>query len=302
MAGMHDITMAPDTYDAAGPADAPALVFVHGTRLSRAQWSPQLRGLSDSFRVVAPDLPGHGARAGAPFTFEGAVRVVAAAVEQVAGGRALLIGSSLGGFIALEAAAQRPREAVGVVLAGSSYAFDDRMGRVLSLPYLLASRLATTLGADTMRRLDTKAFRRLYPPAVGGPIVEGGFYHRSIPGVVDGIARWDMPAALRAYGRPILMLNGQHDLMFRRGERKVLATTPNAWLRLVPRAAHLSNLDQPEVFNREVRSFARAIGWGCSPSRTGSDVRRGQGTALRGVEPQVSSGMGGFSSEGEALS
>ena len=58
----------PRPWTAVGPANAPTIVFVHGTRLYRNQWLPQLRRLSGRYRCVAIDLPGHGERADEPFT------------------------------------------------------------------------------------------------------------------------------------------------------------------------------------------------------------------------------------------
>ena len=48
-------------YDVDGPVGAPAIVFVHGTRLSRTMWRPQMEDLRDRYRVIAVDLPGHAA-------------------------------------------------------------------------------------------------------------------------------------------------------------------------------------------------------------------------------------------------
>jgi pimeloyl-ACP methyl ester carboxylesterase len=44
----------------AGPADAPALVFLHGLWLSSAMWQPQIERLSHDYHCLAPDLPEHG--------------------------------------------------------------------------------------------------------------------------------------------------------------------------------------------------------------------------------------------------
>jgi pimeloyl-ACP methyl ester carboxylesterase len=57
----------------AGPSDAPAIVFIHGTRLTGAMWSPQVAALSDTFRTIAVDLPAHGTHASETFTIENAV-------------------------------------------------------------------------------------------------------------------------------------------------------------------------------------------------------------------------------------
>ena len=63
---------APDdpTITAAGPIGAPAIVFLHGTRLTRSAWAGQLDALGDEFRTIAIDLPAHGSRAGEPFALE----------------------------------------------------------------------------------------------------------------------------------------------------------------------------------------------------------------------------------------
>ena len=96
-------------------------MFLHGTRLTRAQWLPQLRRLSDRYRCIAVDLPGHGARRGEPFTMAGASDAVVAAIEAEApAGRAVIVGLSLGGYVAIETAERCPERVAGLVLAGCS--------------------------------------------------------------------------------------------------------------------------------------------------------------------------------------
>ena len=65
------------SYTAVGPPGAPAIVLVHGTRLSRGMWHPQLAALSGGFRVIALDLPGHGALRHRPFDWDEAVDEIA---------------------------------------------------------------------------------------------------------------------------------------------------------------------------------------------------------------------------------
>src|SRR5260221_5981349 len=95
--------------DAIGSRDAPAIVFLHGTRLSRAVWTPQLAALGDEFRAIAVDLPSHGELSNEPFTLANAVDVVAAAIrEQAAGQRAVVFGLSLVGYVAMSLFARQP--------------------------------------------------------------------------------------------------------------------------------------------------------------------------------------------------
>jgi pimeloyl-ACP methyl ester carboxylesterase len=87
----------PQTFDSSGSSDAPALVLVHGVMVTRKMWLPQLQALADTFYVLAPDLPGHGAQAHIPFSFAASVDILAQLIQQQAGGRALVAGLSLGG-------------------------------------------------------------------------------------------------------------------------------------------------------------------------------------------------------------
>ena len=84
----------------AGPAGAPAIVFVHGTRLTGAMWSAQQAALADEFRTIAVDLPAHGSREAEPFTLDAAAAAVDDAIGTEAAGRAVVVGLSLGGYVA----------------------------------------------------------------------------------------------------------------------------------------------------------------------------------------------------------
>ena len=93
------------------------LVLVHGTRVSGVQWEVHRRWLSPTFDVATPDLPGHGTLAKVPFTMPRAVESVAAAVEGgPAGLPVVLVGHSLGGYVAMEYAAEHPTRLAGLVL------------------------------------------------------------------------------------------------------------------------------------------------------------------------------------------
>jgi pimeloyl-ACP methyl ester carboxylesterase len=77
------------------------IILLHGAGVTHKWWHPQIDALSGEFRVIAPDLPGHGFRSETPFSMETAVFELADQIEQEADGRALVVGISLGGYIAL---------------------------------------------------------------------------------------------------------------------------------------------------------------------------------------------------------
>ncbi|SFB84508.1 Pimeloyl-ACP methyl ester carboxylesterase [Halobiforma haloterrestris] len=106
--------------DVAGPPEAQSIVLAHGAMFTRKMWGPQRDALAEEFRVVAPDLPGHGDRSGESFDLERGIAVLDDAIESYAGGSAVLVGLSLGGYLVTEYASRYPRKVDGLVVVGSS--------------------------------------------------------------------------------------------------------------------------------------------------------------------------------------
>ena len=150
------------TFDAAGPVEAPAIVLVHGSVVTRKMWLPQLRGLAGDYRVIAPDLPGHGALAEAPFSFAAAVQRLADLIRQEAQGRALVAGLSLGGYIAIELAHRYPDQVAGLVLSGCSLNFDGVLGLYLKV----ASGLMRRGWLKQSRAQAEQKTRQMFPAAL----------------------------------------------------------------------------------------------------------------------------------------
>lgn len=240
---------------ATGPPDAPAIVFLHGTRLSRTVWTPQLTALGDEFRAIALDLPGHGDRAAEPFTLTGAVELAAATIrERAAGGRAVVVGLSLGGYVAIALAASHPELVRGLVIAGASA---EPVG-VRGVAFRTLAAALARLDGPRLDRFSSWSFRSRYPAAIADPVVAGGFW--SAGGAVALRALWGerFDARLPGFGGPILIINGQYDLLFRRSARRFAATAHDVRRVVLAGAVHLSNLDRPGAFTLAVRRFARS--------------------------------------------
>lgn len=239
---------------AAGPRDAPAIVFVHATRVSRTQWIPQLRRLSERFRCVAVDLPGHGLRAGETFTLESAVAAVERAIDaEVPAGRAILVGLSLGGYVAIEVADARPDLVAGLVLAGCSA---EAVGPNELLFRLYAEFLAR-FPERLQDRLDQLFFGLRYPRSVAGFLAEGGSWsHAGGQGVRTLLGRRFLERLGRLW-TPVLVVNGALDPVFGPGGDHWAASCRSGRSVVIPRATHLSSLDRPRVFSALVAAFAR---------------------------------------------
>lgn len=232
------------------------VVLVHGIRTSASMWRRQLAALARyDIDAVAVDLPGHGARMGDAFSLDDAMRVIDAAVggarEPTAlrdGDRTprLLVGLSLGGYLAIEYAATHPGRIDGLVAASC--------GTRPRGPGLAGyRRLAELIGRlpDQGRAMnDLMAHVFLSSEAVADVLGGGVALDVMAPalGVVGGL---DPEAALARIEVPVWFVNGRFD-HFRIEERRMLRAARDARLVVVPGATHLVSLARPEEFTAAI--------------------------------------------------
>src|SRR5215472_15988579 len=212
--------------DTAGPSGSPAIVLVHSLGMTRRLWQAQLHGdvLPQGYRLIAPDLPGHGALANVPFRMDTAIQRLVALIDEETNGRAVLVGLSLGGYVSMGLAARHPERVAGLVLASCSA--DPRGMPALSLH--IPAWLIRALGDRWYAALNTWLFRRTLPPEVAESQIRAGFYFGALPDVVNELVGRDARAWLAAYPGPVLLLNGARDPWFRRHERAFLAVCRTA--------------------------------------------------------------------------
>lgn len=239
-----------------GPPGSPVIVFIHSTRLTGSFWAAQQAALAAEFRTIAPDLPGHGTRANEPFTLDGAAEVVAAAIRAEApDGRAIVVGLSLGGYVAMALAAREPDLVQGLVVSGAS----AEPAGALRLPFSAFATIVDGAADARLDRLNAWYFRRRYPPAIAEPIVAGGFWSHGGAEAVRSLVGQRFIPRLAAYPGPSLIVNGELDVVFRPGARAFAAAARDARRVRLGGASHLANLDRPAAFSEAVRRFARSV-------------------------------------------
>jgi pimeloyl-ACP methyl ester carboxylesterase len=219
--------------------------------MGRSVWSPQVTALADRYRCVSVDLPGHGTQRGKPFSLEDAAAGVAAAIDQAAGGRAVVVGLSLGGYVSMTVAARYPDKVRGLVIAGSTRE-PVGVSRLAFQLYGWGLRLAPE---PAVRAVALAWFRRRYGPGLAMAITAGGHFAKGGSQAVRHLIGGRFRDKLKAYGGPILVINGSMDLVFRIGAGRFLAGVPGVTNRMIPRAGHLSNVDRPEAFTGLVEHF-----------------------------------------------
>ncbi|WP_327150343.1 alpha/beta fold hydrolase [Nocardia sp. NBC_01329] len=232
------------------------VVLVHGIRLSGRCWVSVVDEIGTERTVVTPDLPGHGLRRGERFTMPAAIDTVRAAVDSV-GGRALVVGHSLGGHIGIAAAAELGEQVAGLVVAGSTRIPNS----ALALPFRMAHALLSAQ-RDGGERLSRRIFAAVLPAPVARAVAAGGIASEVLPDIGDAVRTFDPLAELARYSGPVWLINGSRD-HFRGHEQRFAAASPRSRLLVVPGAGHYLPLAEPRRFARLIRDIAD----GCDSAR-----------------------------------
>jgi len=240
-------------FDASGPAGAPTIILLHGSSETRRQWQPQARALSDSFHVIAADLPAHGVLVGTPFRLDDVVAWLSNLITHHAGGRAILAGISLGGYVTMEFASRHPEQVAGAV-ALSCTAEPTGPGAAL---FLVATWFMSLAPLPLLRVMKRVAGDFLYSPEAAELLT--GFCFRGGAQGIRAVLWRSFVEKIRAFPGPILFINGQRDWPFRFNERRFLAAAQHGRLEVIPRAYHVCNLDDSARVTSLIRDFAGTV-------------------------------------------
>ena len=238
------------------------LLFLHAFPLNRSMWASQLAALSQTFRTIALDMRGHG-ESDAPlwnFSLEQYADDVCALLDHLAIPQTVLVGLSMGGYISLAFARKHGNRLKALILADTraqADSADSRTGR-----FHLAQ---TAFGQGAGAVAEIMLPKLLGPSSLQTKqelveYVRNTIKAASVSGIVtDLMAMADRPDSvpqLRTITAPTLIVIGQEDNTTPLADAQLMAEQiPGARLAVIPVAGHLSNLEQPDVFNDVVSRF-----------------------------------------------
>ncbi len=228
-----------------------SILLLTGAGHSRLWWIPQLRMLSDEFRTIAIDMPGHGARRDERFTIEGSVAAAREAIDEYAGGSAVVVGLSVGGYVALALVDSTPARVLGLVLSGASASYRGWGGFENRMYGYFLSAIAGRMEGKAQASL-----RKALPADLADEILAEPLSMRGAADTLKRIPGRDYYGMAARYPGPILLLNGERDKV-NRNEEAAMAAAGGARIEMVSDAGHACSLTQPEAFSESVRVFAR---------------------------------------------
>jgi pimeloyl-ACP methyl ester carboxylesterase len=268
--------------DAAGPADGPPALLLHGGGQTRHAWGTTLESLAAAgWRAYTMDLRGHGESEWAPDgdyridAFTNDVVSVAASFDQPP----VLVGASLGGLSSLTALGERPgvELAAGLVLVDVAAQVEDagrnRIGAFMQERmhdgFASLEEVADAVGAYNPHRprpTDLSGLSKNLRER------DGRFYWHWDPAFVNG--RWGtgvsgrsslteparLNAAAAALTLPTLLVRGRmSDLLSEEGARHFLGLVPHAEFADVAGAGHMVAGDRNDLFNDAVVGFLNRV-------------------------------------------
>jgi len=240
------------------------LVLVHGFPFDRRMWRGQI-GAFDGFRLILPDVRGHGESEPAPppYSMTTLAEDLRQLLDHLGLDRVVIGGLSMGGYIALAFAARYPERLSALLLIDTQAAADSPEAREKRAE-LSARARRDGVEAVAGEMLERLVGGRNVTPEVAD-LVRQMILGTSVEGMVGALAgmaaRPDSTPLLPKIACPTLVVVGQDDAVTPpETARSMAAAIPRAELVEIPSAGHLAPLEQPPAVNAAIRSFlSRAL-------------------------------------------
>jgi rifampin ADP-ribosylating transferase len=245
-----------------GDGSAGALVLLHGYVESWRSFERMLPLLPPALRAVAFTQRGHGDADKPPAGYElgQASADVASFLDAVGLERAVLVGSSSGGYVAQRFALDFPARVRGLVLLGAP--------RSLRTPPAIARRieqLEDPVAPELVREFVAATSSGSVPPAFLATMAQEAAKApaRVWKAVLAGLVGATPPTETGVIGAPTLLIWGAEDtLVPLADQRRLAAETPRAQLLVYEQAGHVVHWDQPERVAADLTAFVRALAVG----------------------------------------
>jgi len=246
--------------------DGPPIVLLHPFPADHEFWLPVAETLATRYRVIMPDLRGHGESGvgEGPATMEKHSADVARVMDSAEVGRAPMIGVSIGGYVLFEFWRRCRGRVAALGLCNTKAAADGAEAR--------AARLAA---ANDVLERGTEPFLESMIPRLLGKTAR-----KNRPDLVDGVLRMmrkmspddvaqvqrgmaerpDSVATLKTINVPTLLVTGDEDIMTGVNEAELMRQhIAGSDLRVIPKAGHYSPWEQPEEAARLLRQFLDSL-------------------------------------------
>lgn len=243
--------------------DGPWLTLSHSLASNMSMWNPQMHILTKHFKVLRFDTRGHGKSSGPidPYTLDDLAQDSYDLFQTLGVDRTHWLGLSMGGMIGQTLILKYPHLFTSLVLADTTSKRPDNARQMWGERILQAKTEGMTAMVDsTLQRWFADDFRKNNPAiiqeiayGIGSTSVNG------FCGCCEAISHINTFDRLTEITCPTLIMVGEHD----HGTPPHMAKSmkekmPNAHFHEIPNAGHISNVEQPEIFNQYLMAFYKS--------------------------------------------
>ncbi|HRQ30438.1 MAG TPA: alpha/beta fold hydrolase [Saprospiraceae bacterium] len=256
---INDIEVA---YTSAGLNDAETILFIHGFPLNKSMWIQQLEFFKRDFRVIAPDIRGHGEtdEGKKPYSISLFAHDLIGFMDALQLEKVILCGLSMGGYITLNVAHRYPDRFSALILTDTSCKSDT--------PEAREKRMQTIMDIEQngLEKYADESLKRLFAPdsliyktdeteAVRKMILSTTT--TSIFSSLRALAtREESCSKLSGINIPTLVITGQADIITPPEIAEWMhQQIPHSRIHILEEAGHMSNMENPEGFNEQLWMF-----------------------------------------------
>jgi 3-oxoadipate enol-lactonase/4-carboxymuconolactone decarboxylase len=239
-----------------GPPGAPPLLLLHSLGTSLHVWDPQAEALSASFRVIRPDMRGHGLSSVTPGPYDIAAlaRDSIAVLDALGAGKAHVAGLSIGGLLAQSLAAQAPERVASLILCDTALSLPPPDTWLQRAATVRAQGMPAVVDA-VMARWVTAGFMDS-APAHGLRAMLLRTDPEGYAGAAEAIAAADLTARISALDVPALVLVGDQDQATPLASAEALSRAiKGSALLVLAGAAHIPTIERPDAVTAAIREF-----------------------------------------------
>ncbi len=249
-------------YTDTGIEHASPVIFIHGFPFNHEMWKEQTQLLADTHRVITYDVRGHGKSelGDGHVLIDFLVDDLFALMDHLGIQAANVAGLSMGGYIALRGIEREPERFLSLVLANTKSEADPNEAKAKR-----ADAIRTILN-DGVEAFAENFLKSIFAPDSFDKHPQEirkvrKMIEQTSPDTLCSIlialaARTDTTESLEKINVPALILVGDHDQLTPPAAAQGMATRiRDAHIHIIPEAAHMSNLENPDEFNTQLRDF-----------------------------------------------
>ena len=236
----------------------PAVLLIHAFPLNSDLWAPQIGVLSSRFRVIAPDIRGFGeSQPPSAWTMDEMADDLNDLLDKAGIEECAVAGVSMGGYIALPFWSKHSKRVKQLLLANTRVRADNEAEKAAR------NEMIAAIQQKGAAILPDRMLPRLLQPNPSPDVV------RTVRGMIERVDssaaafavmamrdRPDFSSVLHRISCPVMVVTGENDVIIRVEDSSAMAgAIPGARFEQIPHSGHLSNLENPEEFNRALLDF-----------------------------------------------